>query len=212
VKDTDVAVVASAGKNQRALAGLDVGRDLGWAAVHAEAALYEGAEMAPPRDDTLFFRVVAGALRTSGENAFALEYFYNGEGYSDAGASRWLDALDRAWTAAQNPALPPEAQPQALAAYAVGASIPYAGGLGLRRHYLHASWSRGGATSVWTGAFRMVIGLDDGAFALTPGVGWAPRGNVTLNLDAILLLGPDESEYRLAPLRGALQARVKVLF
>jgi len=39
-----------------------------------------------------------------------------------------------------------------------------------------------------------------------------PRGNVTLNIDAILLFGPDESEYRLAPVRSALQARLKVLF
>ncbi len=212
VKDTDVALVVTAGKNQRTLAGLDLGRDLGWAAVHAEAALYEGAEMFPPRDDTTFLRLVAGALRTSGENAFALEYFYNGEGYSDAGAERWLAGLDEAWAAATNPALPPERQQQALAAYAAGASIPYAWGLGLRRHYLHASWTRGGATSVWTGAVRTVFGLDDGSFALTPGVGWAPRGNVTLNLDAVLLLGPEESEYRLAPVRGALQARLKVLF
>ena len=213
VKDTDVAFVASGGKNQRTLFGLDLGRDVGFAALHAEAALYEGAEMLPPRDDTLFFRVVAGALRTSGENAFALEYFYNGEGYSDRGASRWLEGLDRSWSAATNPApLPPELQQQALAAYAAGASIPYAGGLGLRRHYLHASWTRGGATSVWTGAVRTVVGLDDGAVALTPGVGWAPRGNVTLNVDAIVLVGPEESEYRLAPLRGALQARLRVLF
>jgi hypothetical protein len=212
VKDTDLALVAAGGRNQRTLFGLDLGRDLGWAAVHAEAALYEGAEMFPPRDDTLFFRVVAGALRTSGENAFALEYFYNGEGYSDAGVERWLAGLDQAWAASTNPSLPSELQQQALAAYGAGVSIPYAGGLGLRRHYLHASWTRGGATSVWTGAVRTIFGLDDGAFALTPGVGWAPRGNVTLNLDAVLLLGPDESEYRLAPVRGALQARLKVLF
>jgi hypothetical protein len=212
VKDTDVAFVASAGKNQRTLFGLDLGRDLGFAALHAEAALYEGAEMLPPRDDTLFFRIVAGALRTSGKNAFALEYFYNGEGYSDSGVERWLAGLDRSWSAATNPALPPVIRQQALAAYAAEAAVPYAGGLGLRRHYLHASWTRGGATSVWTGAVRTVLGLDDGAFALTPGLGWAPRGNVTLNLDAIVLLGPDESEYRLAPLRGALQARLKVLF
>jgi hypothetical protein len=212
VKDTDVALVASGGNNQRTLFGLDLGRDLAWAAVHAEMALYEGAEMLPPRDGRLFFRVVAGALRTSGENAFALEYFYNGEGYSDAGADRWLAGLDQAWTTATNPAFPPELQQQALADYGAGASIPYAGGLGLRRHYLHASWTRGGATSAWTGAVRTVFGLDDGSFALTPGVGWAPRGNVTLNLDAVLLFGPDESEYRLAPVRGALQARAKVLF
>jgi len=213
VKDTDVALVASAGKNQRTLFGLDLGRDVGGSvALHAEAALYDGAEMFPPRDGTVFFRIVAGALKTIGENAFALEYFYNGEGYSDAGTALWLAGLDRAWAASTNPALPPEQQQQALGVYARGASIPFAGGLGLRRNYLHASWTRGVATSVWTGAVRTVFGLDDGAFALTPGVGWAPRGNVTLNVDAILLFGPDESEYRLAPVRGALQARLKVLF
>jgi len=213
VKDTDVAVVASGGKNQRTLFGLDLGREVGGSvALHAEAALYEGAEMFPPRDGTVFFRIVAGGLKTRGENAFALEYFYNGEGYTDAGASLWLRGLDRSWAIAHDPGLPSELQQQAFQAYGRGASIPYAGGLGLRRHYLHASWTRGGATSSWTVAVRSVIGLDDGAFALTPGVGWAPRGNVTLNLDAVLLLGPDESEYRLAPVRGALQARAKVLF
>lgn len=59
---------------------------------------------------------------------------------------------------------------------------------------------------------RAVIGLDDGGWALTPGVGWASRGNVTLNVDAIVLLGPDGSEYRASALRAALQARLKVLF
>ena len=33
-----------------------------------------------------------------------------------------------------------------------------------------------------------------------------------LSLDGVLLLGPQDSEYRLAPVHGALQARVKVLF
>jgi hypothetical protein len=212
VESTDVALVASGGKNQRTLFGLDLARDLGWAAVHVEAAVYRGAEMLPPRDGTTFLRLVAGALRTRGENAFALEYFYNGEGYSDLGTQRWLAGLDQAWAVATNPAVPPEVQQQALAVYAAGATIPYTAGLGLRRNYLHASWTRGAATSAWTGAVRAVLGLDDAAFALTPGVGWAPRGNVTLNLDAVVLLGPEDSEYRLAPVKGALQARLKVLF
>jgi hypothetical protein len=213
VKDTDLAFVVSGGKNQRTLVGLDLGRDVGGlVTAHAEAAVYEGAEMFPPRDGETFFRVVAGVLRTSGENAFALEYFRNGEGYSDAGADAWRGTLDRTSAAATNPALSPELREQALAAYGAAASIPYAWGLGLRRNYLHASWTRGGATSVWTGAVRAVVGLDDGGWALTPGVGWAPRGNVTLNVDAIVLLGPDDSEYRVSPLRAALQARLKVLF
>ena len=99
-----------------------------------------------------------------------------------------------AWAAATNPALPPAQREQALAAYGAAARrsrTPW--GLGLRRHYLHASWTRGGATSVWTGAVRVVVGLDDGGWALTPGVGYAPRGNVTLNLDTVLLLGPRDA-------------------
>jgi hypothetical protein len=213
MKETDVALVASAGKNQRTLFGLDVARALGGAlAVHAEAAFYEGAEMLPPREGSRFFRIVAGALKTRGNDAFAIEYFYNGEGYSDAEAARWLDGLDRSWEKAFDPSLSPELRLSALSAYGFAARIPYAGGLGLRRQYLHVSWSRGAATSVWTGAVRTIIGVSDGSVALTPGVGWAPRGDVTFNIDAVLLLGPDESEYRLAPVRGSLQARVKFLF
>jgi hypothetical protein len=213
IRDTDLAVVVSGGKNQRILVGLDVGRDVaGLFTAHAEAAVYEGAEMFPPREGETFLRVVAGLLRTSGENAFALEYFHNGEGYTGAQAAAWRGTLDRAWDAATNPALPPDLREPAAAAYAAAASIPYSWGLGLRRNYLHASWSRGGPTSTWTGAVRAVVGLDDGGWALTPGVGWAPRGNVTLNVDAIVLLGPDDSEFRASPLDAALQARLKVLF
>jgi len=212
-KDTDLALVVSGGENQRTLVGLDVGRDVaGLFTAHAEAAVYEGAEMFPPRDGETFFRIVAGLLRTSGENAFALEYFRNGEGYSDPQAEAWRSTLDRSWFLATNPARPAPVREEAAAAYAAAGSIPYSWGLGLRRNYLHASWTRGGATSTWTGALRAVVGLDDGGWALTPGVGWAPRGNVTLNVDAIVLLGPDDSEFRAAPLDAALQARLKVLF
>jgi hypothetical protein len=54
--------------------------------------------------------------------------------------------------------------------------------------------------------------LSDGGTALTPGLTWAPTGHLTANLDAILLLGSPDSEYRLSPLRGALQTRVKVMW
>ena len=56
------------------------------------------------------------------------------------------------------------------------------------------------------------VGLSDGGVALTPGVGYSPAGNVTVQLDAVSLLGPRASEYRLAPARGSLQLRAKVMF
>src|SRR5206468_288675 len=83
IRDTDLALVFSGGKNQRTLAGVDIGRGLGGSlSAHAEGAFYRGAELAPARDAELFFRVAAGLLYNHGESAFALEYFFNGEGYS----------------------------------------------------------------------------------------------------------------------------------
>jgi hypothetical protein len=57
-----------------------------------------------------------------------------------------------------------------------------------------------------------VVGASDGGVALTPGIVYAPRGDVTVHLDAIVPVGPGDSEYRLAPVRAAVQARVRALF
>jgi hypothetical protein len=90
--------------------------------------------------------------------------------------------------------------------------VPYSGGLGLRRHYVQAAWTQSEIRGRWTAALRGVVGVSDGGVALTPGLAYAPRGDLTLNLDAVLLLGPADAEYRLAPIRAAVQARAKVLF
>jgi hypothetical protein len=212
VRDTDVAVVFSGGRNQRTLVGLDLGRTFGAWSAHAEAATYAGAELPPPRDDQRFFRVAAGMLWTQDQTSVSAEYFYNGEGYGEAALAAYLGALDRAYVASTNPLLPEDARAEARESYLRLAGAPFTGGLGLRRHYAHASVSRGTASGVWTTALRAVVGLDDGGAALTPGVIWAPRGNLTVNVDGVVLLGPDDSEYRLTPFRGALQTRVKVLW
>ncbi len=200
VKDTDVALVVSGGKDQRTLVGLDLGRDVLFVTAHAEGAVYRGAELGAGRDDETFFRLATGLLWSRDTTSVALEYFYNGEGFDDAAFDRYLAGLDTAY------------RRRDLPAYLLAAGLPYSGGLGLRRHYLHASWTRGLEGGRWTLAARGVAGLADGGVALTPGVGYAPRGNLTLQLDGVVLLGPGESEYRLAPIRGAVQARVKVLF
>jgi hypothetical protein len=212
VRDTDVAVVFSGGRNQRTLAGLDVGRTFGAWSAHAEAATYAGAELPPQRDDERFFRVAAGVLWTRDQTSVSAEYFYNGEGYRQAALDAYLGELDRAYGASTNPLLPASARQAARESYLRLAAAPFTGGLGLRRHYAHASVSRGTEGGVLTTALRAVVGLADGGTALTPGLTWAPRGNLTVNLDGVILLGPGDSEYRLTPFRGAVQTRVKVLW
>jgi len=213
VRDTDLAVVVSGGKGQRSLVGLDLARTLGAVAVHAEGAVYRGAEMEPARDDDHFLRLATGLLWTRGEHlTLTAEYFFNGEGYGDAQREEWLRLLRGSSAVLADPLAPPEARAAAARLYAATADVPFTGGLGLGRHYVQGAWSSRFSAGRWTTNLRAVCALGDGSLALTPGVEWAPRGDLTLTVDAITLLGPEESEFRLAPLRSALQARLKVHF
>jgi hypothetical protein len=214
VRETDLAAVVSGGRNQRTLFGVDVARALfGQATAHIEASTYRGAEMRPARERTRFARVAAGVLYPRGEHtSWTAEYFYNGEGYDDDARDAYLSQLEGSARAATDPRLSAAEREGALGAYAASAAVPYSGGLGLRRHYLHAAWTRSPIGGRWTTALRAVVGLSDGGVAFTPGLVYAPRGDVTLHLDAILPVGPDDSEYRLAPVRAAVQARVRALF
>jgi hypothetical protein len=212
VRDTDLAVVFSGGRNQRTLLGLDVGRTFGPVSAHAEATTYRGAELPPARDDQRFSRLVAGLLWTRDQTSVSAEYFYNGEGYSQDELDLYLADLDSAYRHSIDPALPPPIQSLEGQRYRALAAVPYSGGLGLRQHYLQAAWSRGTSSGTWTAALRGVLALSDGGTALTPGLTWSPTGHLTANLDAILLFGPDDSEYGMSPLRSALQTRVKVIW
>ena len=210
--DTDLALVFSGGKNQKTLVGFDLARDAGALSLHAEGAFYKGAELPPARDGQTFFRLVTGLLHSRGDDSFTLEYFYNGEGYADASAAALFSALDTSSRRAADPSLPPPVRQAAEGAYLTAVSVPFAGGLGLRRHYLQGAWTRGSAGGKWTLSGRGTVGLSDGGIALTPGVVYAPRGNVTLHGEAVLLLGSKDSEYGHSPLRGVLATRMKVLF
>jgi hypothetical protein len=214
VRETDVAAVASGGRHQRTLVGLDVARTLfGQVTAHIEASTYRGAEMPPARENQRFVRVAAGLLYPRGEHtSWTLEYFFNGEGYGDDARDAYLGQLDGSARTAADPLRPPEVRQAAREAYAAAATVPYSGGLGLRRHYVQGSWTRSAIGGRWTTAVRAVLGASDGGLALTPGIVYAPRGDLTVHLDAIVPVGPDDSEYRLAPVRAAVQARVRALF
>lgn len=213
VRDTDLALVYSGGRGQHTLAGADLGRSVGAVALHAEIATYLGAEMPPAREGARFWRAAMGALKSLGEStSLSVEYFFNQEGYDDAARADYLAQLEGTAARAFSPALPAPERALALSAYGALASVPYAGGLGLGRHYLQGAWTRSTPGGRWTTAARGVLGLSDGGLALTPGLAFSPRGNVTTHLDAVLLVGSARSEYRLSPVKGALQARVQVLF
>jgi hypothetical protein len=213
VRDTDLALVFLGGKGQKTLWGFDVARDIfGRVSLHAEGAFHRGSEIDAARSGQSFFRLAAGGLYSAGSSSLSLEYFFNGEGQDGRSHSLYRAALDTSFAASRDPRLSPAARELALGRYLTLASVPFAGGMGLRRHYLHAAWSRSEIDGKWTLRCQATVGLTDGGVALTPGLAWAPRPDATLAVDGVILLGDAASEYRLAPIRGALQARLKVVF
>lgn len=212
VRNTDIALTYLAGTGRQGLLGVDLGRTWGPVALHAESALYRGAEIDQARRADSFARVAAGALWTPGNSSFSLEYFFNGEGMNGSQFAAYTGRLDRNLTAANDPRLPAEARGAAFAAWSIDAAIPFASNLGLRRHYGSLAFTRRDIATDLNFRMRAVSGLSDRGLIVTPGLAYAPTGNVQMSLDIVLLFGPETAEYKLAPIRRAFQARLKYNF
>lgn len=212
VRDTDLAITYLAGADRSGLWGLDLGRTWGPVALHAEGALYRGSEIDPARAGDTFARLAAGLLWTPGNSSFSLEYFWNGEGMSASQFDAYTVRLDRNLTAARDPRLSEIQRAAAFAAWSLDAAIPFAANLGLRRHYASMAFTRKEIAADLNASLRAVSGLSDRGLILTPGLAYAPTGNVQMSLDIVLLFGPAAAEYKLAPIKRALQARLKYSF
>jgi Phosphate-selective porin O and P len=212
VNDTDIALTYLGGNDRAGLWGFDLGRTWGPIAMHAESALYRGSEIDPGRADESFLRVAAGALWTPGNSSLSFEYFFNSEGMNGSQFDAYTARLDRNLTTALDPRVPEPARNAAFAAWSVDAAIPFASNLGLRRHYASVAFTRNDVATDLDLNLRAVSGLSDRGLILTPGVAYAPTGNVQMSLDIVLLFGPQTAEYKLAPIERAFQARLKYSF
>ncbi len=211
-RDTDVALTYLAGTDREGLIGVDLGRTWGAVALHAETTVYRGSEIDPLRAEDSFVRVAAGALWSPGDSILSVEYFFNSEGMSQSEFDAYLARLDRNLTAAYDPRLPERVRAAALAAWSADVAVPFGSNLGLRRHYLSAALTRREIVSDLSATVRAVSGLSDGGLIVTLGVAYAPSRNLQMSLDLVLLFGPDAAEYKLAPVKRAVQARLKYSF
>ena len=212
VRNTDLALTWLAGTKQRGLAGVDLGRTWGAVALHAENALYRGSEIDPARSEEWFLRVSSGALWSPGDSTLSFEYFFNGEGMNDEQFRAYTRRLERNLDTANDPGVPPPLRAAAFAAWNLDAAIPFGGNLGLRRHYASVAFTRREVATDLSASLRTVIGLSDRGLIVTPGLAYAPTRNVQMSLDLVLLFGPEDAEYKLAPIKRALQARLKYSF
>lgn len=212
VNDTDIALTYLSGTGRQGLFGLDLGRTWGPVALHAESALYRGSEIDRSRSGDSFYRMAAGALWTPGDSSVSVEYFWNSEGMDDAEFLAYTNRLDANLTNARNPTIPEPIRDAAFAAWSVDAAIPFSANLGLRRHYASVAFTQREVATDLDLSLRAIGGLSDRGLILTPGLAYAPTGNVQMSLDIVLLFGPEAAEYKLAPIKRAFQARLKYRF
>ncbi len=212
VRNTDIALTYLAGTELEGLFGVDLGRTWGAVALHAESAIYRGSEIDRTRSEDSFVRVSTGALWSPGDSTFSIEYFFNGEGMNEARFRAYTERLDRNLSVANNPNVSPAVRAASFAAWNLDAAIPFGGNLGLRRHYASLAFTRREIAADLSMSLRTVMGLSDRGLIVTPGLAYAPSRNVQMTLDLVLLFGPADAEYKLAPIKRALQARLKYSF
>ena len=212
VRNTDIAITYLGGAGRGGLAGLDLGRTWGAVALHAESALYRGSEIDATRSRDHFIRVVAGGLWSPGAHTVSFEYFFNGEGFNASEFAGYTARLDRNLARANEPKLDASLRSIAFAAWSRDAQIPFSSNLGLRRHYASLSLSRRDLAENLTANLRLVTGLSDRGLIATPGLAYAPGAHLQMNLDLVLLFGRAEAEYKLAPIKRAVQARMTYVF
>ena len=121
--------------------------------------------------------------------SLSAEYFFNGEGYDDAARDAYL-ARSTQLRREPDP-LPPPARQRARARYLAAAACRSRAASACAATTCTPRWSRARIGGRWTTRpCAPCSGSTTAALALTPGVALAPRGDLTVDLDAIVLLGP----------------------
>lgn len=186
-----------------------VGGDISLAAgdwvVHAEAAWKAGYMRAYVNDaggtyeiltrpgGEFFCHGVLGAYRNFAGGWFALiEYYHNGEGWTNAEAAAYF-AADREL----------RSDPRLSADF----------GGELRRNYLFCQVRKDGFCRDGVSAgLGVLYNLDDGSYLLTPELSYAWRQDLSLGLRAGLFHGAAESEFGSSPVAGTITAELEMAF
>jgi hypothetical protein len=140
--------------------------------------------------DQYYFSASAGALYSSPKDNFTAlaQYYYNGEGYSDAARSTLVSDAKTALAMATF-------SQDSTSAAKLGAALA---GLiyGSGQHYAALSLSKSELIGDDVSASAIVVAnLSDGSGIVKPSISWAPLDYLTLSLSPLFVFGPADGEY-----------------
>lgn len=186
-------------------AGGDCALTLGEWVCHAEFAWKAGSTRAYVVDaggvyeirlrpaDEFFFHGVLGLYRQFPGGSFVLlEYYHNGEGWTDSEAAAYYAA---------DPAI--KSDPRLSVDLHGELRRDYLFGLVRKDGFLHDDVSAG---------LSLLLNLNDGSFLLAPELSYAWKGDLRLAIKAGLFCGSAASEFGSSPAAGTLEAAVELSF
>ena len=140
--------------------------------------------------DQYYFSASAGALYSSPKDYVTgiAQYYYNGEGYSDANRSTLIANAKTALTSAT---ISSDAASVAKLSAALG-SLAYGSG----QHYAALSLSKSQLIGKYISASVIAVAnLSDGSGIVKPSISWVPLDYITLSLSPLFVFGPADGEY-----------------
>jgi hypothetical protein len=198
--DTDIDLLAFAGDSRSDRFGIDFSRNVSsnfeihgeaaWSADHDRTILEEDGSIRRNADDAI--SLLAGIRYLSNRDLTTIvEYYHNGNGYSEDELERFFSLVGRAGETAQEK-VADRLYTQARQLASQGYARPYAG-----RNYLYTRFSQKEPFDIlyFTPALTLIVNLDDGSHSIAPELTYSGFTNWELLLRLTVLDGPSASEY-----------------
>jgi hypothetical protein len=215
--DTDIDLLVYTGNSRTSRFGFDFSRNITTNfEVHGEAAYFNGLEKTILEDDDRRSRETADAASylagirylSARDLTTIIEYYYNGNGFSEEEMSRFFDRVadaEKQWVITGVDDLLDETARLGSQGY----SQPNPG-----KSYLYARFSQKEPFDIlyFTPALTTIVNLDDQSFSLTPELNYTGFTNWELRVQFALLQGDQFSEFGEKLYENKLELRARYYF
>ncbi len=215
--DTDLDFMAYTGNSRTSRFGVDFSRNItSNFEVHGEIAYFNNLERLTLDENNWKYRETSDATSflagirylSAHDLTTIIEYYHNGNGYSEEELSRFFDLVDEAqqqWLASGEDALFNEVEKLS----SQGFSKPYPG-----KNYLYAKLSQKEPFDIlyFSPALTAIVNLDDQSYSVTPEITYTGFTNWELLLRFALLQGDASSEYGEKQNSNKVELRVRYFF
>ncbi|MCK5542908.1 MAG: hypothetical protein KAI40_09455 [Desulfobacterales bacterium] len=214
--DTDIDLMFQISENLNNRVGIDFSKNLNLSfEIHGEAALVKDHNQyiideygnTSAQEDTAFDFLLGLRYLSSLETTYILEYYHNGQGYSEKKYEDYLKFIERGYDQYLNTS----------STTSISKSKKYAAYYNQQaamRDYIYLRISQKDPFDIlyFTPAITLIYNINDQSASLTPGITYSPITNLTLDLKAGFLFGKNKTEYAEKINKARVEFSIKYYF